>query len=389
MGRTGIRWWGWLLVGLLILSLVLPVLAADPSLEKQLEQKRKELDLLRQKIEEQKRLLDRATRNERSVLQELARIQQNLEKTEGELRYLEGQLRYTEKQVAVTTSELQEAEKELGYRNSLMRKRVRAMYENGAVSYLEVLLSASDFGDFLSRFEALSTILAQDVALYESIKEIRAQVAERKARLESQREHLATLKEAEQQKKAAYESNKAAKNKKLNEIQMDKEAYARALEEYEEQSRKIEQFIRDIASRLNLQGKGSVNFIWPIKGRITSPFGNRFHPILKVWRLHTGIDVGAPLGADVRAMEDGVVIYSGWMGGYGQVVIIDHGRLPDGRAISTLYAHNSQLLVREGERVVKGQLVARVGSTGFSTGPHAHFEVRVNGTPVDPLPWLP
>ncbi len=334
-------------------------------------------------------MLDRATRNERSVLQELARIQQNLEKTEGELRYLEGQLRYTEKQVAVTTSELQEAEKELGYRNSLMRKRVRAMYENGAVSYLEVLLSASDFGDFLSRFEALSTILAQDVALYESIKEIRAQVAERKARLESQREHLATLKEAEQQKKAAYESNKAAKNKKLNEIQMDKEAYARALEEYEEQSRKIEQFIRDIASRLNLQGKGSVNFIWPIKGRITSPFGNRFHPILKVWRLHTGIDVGAPLGADVRAMEDGVVIYSGWMGGYGQVVIIDHGRLPDGRAISTLYAHNSQLLVREGERVVKGQLVARVGSTGFSTGPHAHFEVRVNGTPVDPLPWLP
>lgn len=389
MRRTGPRRWVWLLVGFLVLSLVLPVLAADPSLEKQLEQKRKELDLLRRKIEEQKRMLDRATRNERSVLQELARIQQDLEKTEGELKYLEGQLRYTENQVAVTTSELQEAEKELSYRNSLMRKRVRAMYENGAVSYLEVLLSASDFGDFLSRFEALSTILAQDVALYESVKEIRSQVAERKARLESQREHLATLKDAKQQKKAAYESNKAAKKRKLNEIQMDKEAYARALEEYEEQSRKIEQFIRDIASRLNLPGKGSVNFIWPIKGRITSPFGNRFHPILKAWRLHTGIDVGAPLGADVRAMEDGVVIYSGWMGGYGQVVIIDHGRLPDGRAISTLYAHNSRLLVTEGERVVQGQLVAKVGSTGFSTGPHAHFEVRVNGTPVNPLPWLP
>jgi len=387
--RTGPRRWVWLLVGFLLLSLVVPVLAADPSLEKQLEQKRQELDLLRRKIEEQKRMLDRATRNERTVLQELARIQQNLEKTEGELRYIEGQLRYTEKKVAVTTSELEEAEKELSYRNSLMRKRIRAMYEHGAVSYLEVLLTASDFGDFLSRFDTLSIILAQDVALYESIKELRAQVAERKARLESQRDHLASLKVAQEKKKTAFESNQVAKKKKLNEIQMDKETYARALEEYEEQSRKIEQFIRDIASKLKLQGKGSVNFIWPIKGRITSPFGNRFHPILKVWRLHTGIDVGAPMGADVRAMEDGVVIYSGWMGGYGQVVIIDHGMLPDGRAISTLYAHNSQLLVKEGERVVQGQLVAKVGSTGFSTGPHAHFEVRVNGTPVNPLPWLP
>ena len=123
--------------------------------------------------------------------------------------------------------------------------------------------------------------------------------------------------------------------------------------------------------------------IWPADGPITSYYGYRTHPIHGVRKLHTGLDIGAGHGQTVVAAADGTVIMSDWYGGYGQTVVIDHGG-----GISTLYAHNSALLVSVGQTVSQGQAIARVGSTGVSTGPHCHFEVRVNGVPEDPLGWL-
>ena len=131
----------------------------------------------------------------------------------------------------------------------------------------------------------------------------------------------------------------------------------------------------------------SSGFIKPIAGPITSPFGYRIHPIFKSRIYHSGIDIGGPNGGAIRASNDGRVIYSGWYGGYGKVVILDHGVI-NGSPITTLYAHMSVIKVSNGQVVKKGQTVGLEGSTGYSTGPHCHFEVRVNGKPVNPLSYI-
>ena len=152
--------------------------------------------------------------------------------------------------------------------------------------------------------------------------------------------------------------------------------------ELEEDPRQLETLIRrsqratsrGVALARNLSG-----FIWPARGVFTSGFGIRRHPIFRIRRMHTGQDIAAPYGTPVQAASDGRVIYTGWFGGYGKIVVIDHG---DG--VSTLYAHLSRILTRSGARLRRGEVVGRVGSTGYSTGPHGHFEVRVNGRPIDP-----
>ncbi len=131
----------------------------------------------------------------------------------------------------------------------------------------------------------------------------------------------------------------------------------------------------------------STGFIWPIRGPITSPFGYRIHPIFKSRIFHSGIDIGGPNGGAIKASNDGRVIFSGWYGGYGKVVILDHGVI-NGQPITTLYAHMSSILVSNGQNVTKGQTIGREGSTGYSTGPHCHFEVRVNGKPTNPLSYI-
>jgi murein DD-endopeptidase MepM/ murein hydrolase activator NlpD len=138
-----------------------------------------------------------------------------------------------------------------------------------------------------------------------------------------------------------------------------------------------------IATKSSRNRLGTINIQPPSDAPITSPYGWRIHPKLGYQRLHTGIDFGASFGSTVKAADGGVVAFSGWKGGYGNAVIINHGQ-----GISTLYGHSSQLLVQAGQRVKQGDAIALVGSTGLSTGPHIHFEVRENGISVDPAPYL-
>ena len=167
----------------------------------------------------------------------------------------------------------------------------------------------------------------------------------------------------------------------LKRIQDNRQSLEAALDELERISKELEEQIR---KRQRAEGLGTGKIIWPARGRISSPFGWRTHPILKSRRFHSGIDIAIPSGTPVQAADSGVVLISGWNGGYGLFVAIDHGK-----GISTAYAHNSRLLVKEGDEVTKGQTIALSGSTGWSTGPHLHFEVRENGTPVNPLKYLP
>lgn len=160
-------------------------------------------------------------------------------------------------------------------------------------------------------------------------------------------------------------------------------------EEYNElmaTSERIANMIRNLESGGTISSSSIVSsgYAWPIKGEITSPFGWRVHPVFGTEKFHTGLDIGADYGDPIVAANSGTVIYADWMGGYGNAVMIDHGG-----GIVTLYGHNSSLAVYNGQQVAKGQIIAYAGSTGYSTGPHCHFEVRIHGEVTDPLDYLP
>jgi len=206
----------------------------------------------------------------------------------------------------------------------------------------------------------------------------------KKSDLEVKKKELERALQQQESMKEQLDLQKKEKQQILASVQQEREAYEKALAELEESSRKLEAMIRQLQGGSS-EALGTGVFTWPTPGytTITSPYGMRYHPILKTRKMHTGVDIGAPMSATIVAADSGKVIYAGWMEGYGQVLVIDHGN-----GLSTLYAHQSAFLVSNGQTVTKGQAIGKVGSTGWSTGPHLHFEVRINGSYTDPMPYL-
>ncbi len=245
-----------------------------------------------------------------------------------------------------------------------------------------MLLGSTSFADFLNRYELLQQIIRKDNELFQEVKQERADVAARKTDLESKKHRALSLQSQATARKASIEYQQTVKERYLSQVQKDRKLYEQALDELEETSRQIETEIR----KLDPWGtRPTGKLLWPVTSRrITSSFGNRFHPILKTYRLHTGIDLAAGTGTKIVAAEWGIVRTAVWLGGFGNAILIDHGG-----GIWTLYGHLSKISVKVGQTVSRGELIGLVGSTGWSTGPHLHFEVRDNGTPVNPINWLP
>ncbi|MCL6580804.1 MAG: peptidoglycan DD-metalloendopeptidase family protein, partial [Firmicutes bacterium] len=256
-----------------------------------------------------------------------------------------------------------------------------AMSEVGYVNYLEVLLGSRSFADFVARFELLRQVLAADVALFREVKEEKRQLEVKKAYLEEQKAQLNQVKSETAARKAAVEQRQAAKSQLLAQLREDKAETEKALDELEKLSKELERIIFEI-QRASQWAGGKPTFLWPVAGPITSRFGWRLHPILKVQKFHTGIDIAAPRGTPVKASATGKVIWADWLGGYGKCVILDNGGM-----WSTLYAHLDSIepRVQNFAVVLQGEVIGRVGSTGYSTGPHLHFEIRFEGQPQDPL----
>ncbi len=275
---------------------------------------------------------------------------------------------------------------ELDRRVDLLHRRVRAMYELGTVSYLEVLLSATTFSDFVRRFQMLREIVDQDVSIVEAVSEQRAAVEQHKLECEALEAEAAERRAEVASKRDELRAQVASYERRLNELTSQQREYRDALDEMERRSEQITQEIIEKQQELALQ-EGIVFLDWPLDSGtywISSPFGRRFHPVLGEWRMHSGIDLAAASGTTIRSAGPGVVLDAGWMGGYGLTVIVAHTS-----NLTTLYAHASTLLVSAGDDVTMGQAIARVGTTGMSTGPHLHFEVRVDGEPQNPVDFLP
>ncbi|MDI3535405.1 MAG: hypothetical protein PWQ82_1770 [Thermosediminibacterales bacterium] len=346
---------------------------------------REKQEQIEQKIKQQKQRLEQVKKQQKTVLTELDQIERELEATKEDLENIQDELIKTEQNLALTEEELEEAQKKADEQFENMKERLKVMYKKGPVDYLDVIMGSKSFTDLVTRIEILKRIIDYDRNLLNELRKSRDLVAEKKASLEEQKAQIIAVKQEISSKKRKIEAKAAARESLLEKLVRNKKAYERALDEQEKALEELNRKIAEIQARQKKGYMGTAKFVWPTPGytRITSPYGWRIHPILKTKRMHTGIDIAAPMGSKIVAATHGEVIYAGWLSGYGNTVILDHGG-----GISTMYAHASKLLVRAGQKVKQGDTIAKVGTTGLSTGPHLHFEVRENGKHTNPLKWL-
>lgn len=373
------------------------VLADDEDLQDQLSSVQSQMAEQAQKKSEAEAVIG-------NVYEKLRVIQENLDAAKAAYESISSQIGETDKKIADTQSELEKAQAHLSKREVVLSRRIRDIYMNGQLNYLDVIIGAKDFNDFATRVELLRRVVNSDLELISSIREERDKIDEAKKILEEERQRLATLQTEAEAKKTEIEQHKAEQQAILRKAETDKATAEEAYAELEASSNQIAQMLREReAARQAAQAaaasggssgggdddssyqpvSGSGQMIWPVNGVITSPFGYRTHPIFGRQILHSGIDIGVDEGTPVHAADGGVVVEAGWISGYGYCVIIDHGN-----GTSSLYGHNSSLAVSSGQAVSQGQVIAYAGSTGNSTGSHVHFEVRVGGEPVDPSAYL-
>lgn len=268
-----------------------------------------------------------------------------------------------------------------------IKTRIQQIYKTQRKGFLELLLTSTDVNMFFDRLHFESIIMKEDYR--------RMQEARRKAEEIARLEHSISLEQQSLDKsrrtllaqQRAIKSDIAYNKKMINKLKTNRAYYERTEDELARQSASLEAMLAHRSASLSSDIKVTTGFIKPVGGPITSPFGYRVHPIFKTRKFHSGIDIGAPMNAPIKASNTGKVIMAGWYGGYGKVVIIDHG-VVRGQSITTLYGHMNTISVSQGQHVKQGQIIGRVGTTGYSTGPHCHFEVRVKGQPRNPLNYI-
>lgn len=363
----------------LLISLSVTGTALADDLEDQL------ADLQRQ-AEEQQAKTNEASAKVENVSERLRQIQEELRVATAEYKEVKGQLDSVEDKISDNTELLQKTEADLKVKNKKLQQRVRDIYINGQISYVDVLFGAKDFADLMTRMDVLKRIIKHDYDLIMKVKEEKVTVENTRAQLEKDKAEAEVLVADAQAKKAKVEDKESEQQVLLDQAIYDRDTSERMYEEIMAASQEVANMIR--RSQMSSAGysgapAGAGGMIWPISGPITSEFGWRTHPIFGTARFHSGLDIGGDYGMPIYAAASGTVIYAGWISGYGNAVIIDHGG-----GVTTLYGHNDSLNVSEGENVAQGQVIAMCGSTGNSTGPHCHFEVRENGEPVSPYGYL-
>lgn len=361
-------------------------LSASVSWAETIEEKRAQLDEIQQKLGEKDAQLEDKKKEISNAMERLILTQEELAEAKRKLAAIESRQQALSIKIRQNEAALAAKQKEYDKSRSVYKKRLRDIYENGKVNYLDVLLGAADFRDFSSRMYLLQRVIRRDFALIDRLEEQREALLQQKAELDDIRKQLAAA-HAESQKEKEIVAQKTVERQKLYEQALAEKAQLDA--EYEELQRNSQE-ITAMIQRMEQEGRmmpqagGTGQLAWPVNGEITSPFGWRVHPIWGTQIFHAGLDIGADYGDPVHAADSGTVVFAGWMGGYGNAVMIDHGG-----GMVTLYGHNSSITVGEGEQVSKGQTIALAGSTGNSTGPHCHFEVRIHGEVVSPLQYLP
>lgn len=277
---------------------------------------------------------------------------------------------------------IEASEKEYNDKMELLKIRIRVMYENSDFTYLDTLAESKSVTDFLERLELVSTISKRDKEIVECIKEAKRDIAFKKQLVVGQKEQIQSKADESLVTINNLSASRASLDNQIKEINTKLKKLEQEEDKLISQSNALVSQIRNLQKKGAYAG-GSMTWPSPSSSKISSYYGNRLHPILKKYKMHTGIDISAKQGTSIVAANKGTVIMAGWQNGYGYTVVLDHGG-----GITTLYAHCSKLLVSVGKSVKAGDTIAKVGSTGMSTGPHLHFEVRKNGSTTNPLNYV-
>lgn len=389
----------------LLLGLALALSFAGPAAGDEIEDQKAALDAriaaLRAEIREAQEREGVLTSQLSAVLSELRTAQAAVDEAEGRLDVLEAELASEQARLDALTARLREQTRRLRRLEAeerravaILEARVRAIYVQEPPDLVAFLVSAASFDDLISTYENLRRIGRQDQRIARQVASARERAAaERRATAETRRLAAAAVAAiAERTREARTVRDRLAagrdtlaaarglKESALAAVHTTREEYLREAEALAAQSEALAARIRDAQSGASSTGTGAPStsgLIWPVNGAVVSGFGMRWG------RMHEGLDIAASSGTPIRAAAAGTVIYAGWLGGYGNLVVVDHGN-----GLATAYAHASAILVSVGQRVSQGDTIALVGSTGNSSGPHLHFEVRVNGAAVDPLGYL-
>ncbi|SHH21354.1 Septal ring factor EnvC, activator of murein hydrolases AmiA and AmiB [Anaerosphaera aminiphila DSM 21120] len=383
-----------LVVGLSLLLATQSVFASS-QLEKQKEQKQQKKEEVTKELNENKKNIEENKKTVKNVQSEIADLDGKIIELSSSISSLESEIAVLNEEIEKTQAELVQAEEKLKEKQEIFGERVRAMYMDGKVSYLEVLLNSRSMEDLIRNNEIISTIAKTDKELVDYIEEQVNIIQQAKEKLDRDRETLVVSKNNLQSQKNSYEEVSSQKQTYMASLEADIDAYQKAYDAAQAESAALESEILRLQQEITRSSSGSSQNIdvkmnpgarlaWPLPGyhSLSSQYGTRLHPILKTYKTHDGIDIPAPGGTPVVAAQDGTVIMSKSMSGLGNVVMVDHGD------IVTVYGHNSVLKAKVGQSVKKGDVISLVGSTGMSTGNHLHFEVRVNGKTTNPQNYL-
>lgn len=354
------------------------------------------LDVLNQQKEDSEASLDRVSKQLEyvqtemsSMLLEVQKLNDEIAQYETQNKEMEAKIKNLETSIEETTQNLEIVTREYNQREEQLKNRLVALYEAGNISYLDVLLTATSLSDFLSIYYAMTEIAEYDNSLIDKVDAQRKQIDEMKTKLEEETIEMKAIKAKLEQAGIVLANKKTLQEGYMAQLSDKEQKLSARLQEYKKEAARIENIITQISmtqQEFEIQYTGGI-MIWPvaISGTgITSYYGTREHPIDGIVRFHQGLDIGnTGFGAPAVAALDGIVTYSGWLGSYGNCVMIYHGN-----GITTLYAHGQRVVAEYGQTVKQGDVVLETGSTGNSTGPHLHFEVRVNGTTVNPLNYV-
>ncbi len=358
-----------------------------------LKQQQQQIDRQRQNVKQER---DRLTNLKQEAKKRLTGLENNLKVTNSNLKDSEFRLQQATNLLQSLQADLATAEISFREQQQATIARLRYLQRSPMRQGWAVLLQSQNFNDFLSRRQQLKLVYQADQKNLLKLTEQAQQIEQQKTQVEGTKNEIFLIRQQLLAQKADYQTQASLQENLIQRLNSDRTALDAAQKQLERESQEITTLIqRKIAeakareaaakanSRKNIFVRGTGILAYPSNARLSSPFGWRRHPILGYRRFHGGLDFAASYGSTIRAADTGEVIFSGWYGGYGKTVIINHGN-----GMSTLYGHSSDLYVREGQTVKRGQAIAAVGSTGLSTGPHLHFEVRKNGTPVNPANYL-
>ncbi len=348
-------------------------------LKSEIEKNEKETQKIKDQIKNKEKDKDQATAKMNELDMEISGIQKDIDSVQAVIDEKQSE-------IDVANTQIDALNKEIDVTTDKLKKRMKAMYELGNISYLEIILEAKGFSDLFTRIAAIQAIAKHDNAIIDDYTNQVTQVTEYRTLIENEQAEQLEARGILDKKQGSLEKLRNEKNALIKSLEKDIKALEAAEKQKEKDAAALQtELNKALGKSPTVVYKGNGKFVWPsaVSKKITSPFGYRIHPIFGTKKLHRGLDIGAPMGSDVLAGEAGVVVTAGYNNSYGYYITINHGS-----GYVTLYAHNSKLLVSKGDMVAKGQVIAKCGSTGNSTGPHIHFEVQINGKLVNPLNYL-